>query len=327
MTSSTSPKTPVNDGSRPPSPGVEATEEVVVAQSQTVDKESIKLENTRRKSTSWKGKLTRQLSSAQLKLKNPFKEKKVPMMQSEPGTPIEHRDLNFPLCDNLTVPDASLMREALSEGATAVPSEGSSSATTLSPNMDANYLTKLEQEITTSLNKLGYKDETTIEDEIIDCDTDTNSNQSSDNEESTNKQITPIRRKRTTSQPTVKRVEFLDSHRISCDSPTRPTNLDLMGNNDMNEPIRPPRAKDIINKREAKRNERLFSVPNLKMSHSSAAPLKDLRSRSGKPESQSSSGFAANFVRRFSKYQLSALNLSLNQNLCLTIFLYKIELI
>lgn len=211
-------------------------------------------------------------------------------MQSEPGTPIEHRDLNFPSADCLTVPDAQ-MREALSEGATALPSEGSSSAT-LSPNMDAEYLTKLEQEITTSLNKLGYKEEATVEG-IIDCDTDSTDSSDDDAERTTvtsaTKQITPIQRKRTTSQPTVKRVEFEDTHAV------RPSNLELH-----DEPIRPPRAKD----RKEKRNERLLSVPNLKMN--AASVPKDLRSKSGSG-SGGSGGFAANFVRRFSKYQLCAL--------------------
>lgn len=297
-------KTPVNEegASRPASPGVEATEDM----QSVVDKESIKLENMRRKSTSWKGKLTRQLSSAQLKLKNPFKEKKGPVMQSEPGTPIEHRDLSFPVGDSLTVPDQ--MREALSEGATAAPSEGSSSATTLSPNMDANYLAKLEQEITTSLNRLGYKDEATVEDDVIDCDADSSSADTSDDDNDpdvsaqqtkTTTIILPTApRKRTTSQPTVKRVEFSEDSGVTAQ---RPSNLDLE-TNESSEPVRPPRAKD---KAKDKRTERLLSVPNLKMT---AAPLRDLRAKSARPEAGGGGGggskFAANFVRRFSKYQL-----------------------
>lgn len=283
-------------GSRPPSPGIEATEEALLEET-AKSKEAIKLENQRRKSMSWKGKLTRQLSSAQLKLKNPFKDKKGPVMQSEPGTPIEHRDLTFAQVDCLEVPDQ--MRGVHSEGATAAPSEGSASSSTLSPNIDAEYLTKLEQEIVTSLDKLGYREETTIEDQ-----TESGPDDSSDISDSSDSYAQPRcqsgGRPRTTSQPSVKRVEFSDDviQRSSIGDlegahVSRPSNLDLNTEAESG-PVRPPRTK-----KKDKRNDRIFSVPNLK-----SGKLKDLRSKSGRGDQSAGISFAANLKRRFSKYQL-----------------------
>lgn len=291
--------------SRPASPGIEATEEVLLEET-AKSKDAIKLENQRRKSMSWKGKLTRQLSSAQLKLKNPFKDKKGPVMQSEPGTPIEHRESNFPQVDCLEVPDQ--MRGAHSEGTTAAPSEGSASSSTLSPNIDAEYLTKLEQEIVTSLDKLGYREDAGIDDQV-----DSGPDDSIDTSESSDSYAQPqlrqgggnsAMRPRTTSQPTTKRVEFSDnvSQRSSVSGvegayASRPSNLDLNteGTTD-GAPVRPPRSKKSKDKRS---NDRLFSVPNSK-----SKQLKDLRSKSGRGDQGAGSSFTANLKRRFSKYQL-----------------------
>lgn len=307
-------------GSRPASPGVEATEETVLTEKMK-DKEAIKLENSRRKSMSWKGKLTRQLSSAQIKIISTFKEPtkmatKVPVMQSEPGTPIEHRDLAFATSE-LEVPND--LRGALSEGATAVPSDCSnSSSRTLSPNIDAEYLSKLEQEIVTSLEQAGYKDEQTIEDEAKTTTTGDDDqipvDSSSDSDSSSSPADIPqnIRtnvKQRTSSNPSIKRVEFSeevmqranvtqnDGARIS-----RPSRLELDNTTTTEEteqgPVRPPRNKNT--KLIDKRNERLLSVPNLKMSKQN---LKDLRSKSGRSDSSAgSSKFAGNLIRRFSKY-------------------------
>lgn len=288
---------------------MEATEEALLEET-AKNKDAIKLENQRRKSMSWKGKLTRQLSSAQLKLKNPFKDKKGPVMQSEPGTPIEHREHVFPQVDCLEVSDQ--MRGALSEGATAAPSEGSASSTTLSPNIDAEYLSKLEQEIVTSLDKLGYKADAGIDqnddsgpDESVDT------SESSDSYAQTRRQSSGAGsnaaiRSRTSSQSTVKRVEFVDDviQRSSMTDlegayASRPSNLELSSDGGAfvgDGPIRPPRSK----KSKDKQNDRLFSVPNLK----SSQQMKDLRSKSGRHDQVGASSFAANLKRRFSKYQL-----------------------
>ncbi|XP_063707454.1 syntaxin-binding protein 5 isoform X2 [Culicoides brevitarsis] len=319
---STTSETTEKTSSRPVSPGVEATEESSL-QSGTEDKmknkEAIKLENSRRKSMSWKGKLTRQLSSAQIKIISTFKEPtkmatKVPVMQSEPGTPIEHRDMTF-ATNELEVP-SDMQRGALSEGATAVPSDCSnSSSRTLSPNIDAEYLSKLEQEIVTSLEQAGYKDEATIEDETKDGAADENIpvDSSSDSDSSESPAETPThaiaaQKKRTSSNPSIKRVEFSEEvmQRASMSSVegarvSRPSNLELQSTTEPDEPVRPPRQNK--SKATDKRNDRLLSVPNLKMSKQN---LKDLRSKSGRSDSQpGSSKFAGNLMRRFNKLDSS----------------------
>uniref|UniRef100_A0A336MCQ5 CSON009628 protein n=1 Tax=Culicoides sonorensis TaxID=179676 RepID=A0A336MCQ5_CULSO len=308
--------------SRPVSPGIEATEENNPVEECVKSKEDIKLENTRRKSMSWKGKLTRQLSSAQIKIISTFKEPtkmatKVPVMQSEPGTPIEHREHTFSANNELEVPTD--MRGVMSEGATAVPSDCSnSSSRTLSPNIDAEYLSKLEQEIVTSLEQAGYKDEATIEDETKDEPIDSSSQSDSsspDTPPTSRKQI----KKRTSSNPSIKRVEFSEEvmHRTSVSQvdgarASRPSRLELdqtTGDpSELGGPIRPPRnpSKQKLSDNN-KRNERLLSVPNLKMSKQS---LKDLRSKSGRSDtgntgSGSSSKFAGNLIRRFNKLDSS----------------------
>lgn len=328
--SSQEPSSSERTNSRPVSPGIEATEETNL-DDKMKNKEAIKLENSRRKSMSWKGKLTRQLSSAQIKIISTFKEPtkmatKVPVMQSEPGTPIEHRDLTF-ATNELEVP--SDMRGALSEGATAVPSDCSnSSSRTLSPNIDAEYLSKLEQEIVTSLEQAGYKDEATIEDETKTTNTDPNNDEipvdsSSDSDSSSSPSEAPAntriaQKKRTSSNPSIKRVEFSEEvmQRISATQVdgarvSRPSRLDLETTTDPTDvaeeggPMRPPRHNSKTKLLENKRNERLLSVPNLKMSRQN---LKDLRSKSGRSESSAggpgSSKFAGNLIRRFSKYHL-----------------------
>lgn len=317
--SSQEPSQSERTSSRPVSPGVEVTEETNLEEKMK-NKEAMKLENSRRKSMSWKGKLTRQLSSAQIKIISTFKEPtkmatKVPVMQSEPGTPIEHRDLTFATSE-LEVP--SDMRGALSEGATAVPSDCSnSSSRTLSPNIDAEYLSKLEHEIVTSLEQAGYRDEATIEDETktmtepddvpIDSSSDADSSDSSP--EPTHQRTT--QKKRTSSNPSIKRVEFSEEVRqriseVDGARASRPSRLDLESTTDPDTegPMRPPRHNSKT-KLLDKRNERLLSVPNLKMSRQN---LKDLRSKSGRSDSsaggQGSSKFAGNLIRRFSKYHL-----------------------
>lgn len=313
--------------SRPVSPGIEATEETNLEE-KAKNKETIKLENSRRKSMSWKGKLTRQLSTAQIKIISTFKEPtkmatKVPVMQSEPGTPIEHRDLTFATSE-LEVP-SDMQRGALSEGATAVPSDCSnSSSRTLSPNIDAEYLSKLEQEIVTSLEQAGYKDEATIEDETTKTTTDTHNDDipidsSSDSDSSSSPAEAPIvstHKKRTSSNPSIKRVEFSEevmqrasASQVDGARASRPSCLELQTTTDPADPtdgpIRPPRHSINKTKMLDKRNERLLSVPNLKMSRQN---LKDLRSKSGRSESSAgaagSSKFAGNLIRRFSKYHL-----------------------
>lgn len=310
--------------SRPVSPGIEATEETNLEE-RVKNKEAIKLENSRRKSISWKGKLTRQLSSAQIKIISTFKEPtkmatKVPVMQSEPGTPIEHREHVFAQSE-LEVP-SDMQRGALSEGATAVPSDCSnSSSRTLSPNIDAEYLSKLEHEIVTSLEQAGYKDEATIEDETKTTTEPHNDDtipvdSSSDSDSSSSPSEIPTvsaQKKRTSSNPSIKRVEFseevmqrvaasqVDGARVS-----RPSCLELQNTTDPDDgPTRPPRHNSSKAKLLDKRNERLLSVPNLKMSRQN---LKDLRSKSGRSESSAgtagSSKFAGNLIRRFSKYHL-----------------------
>lgn len=307
-----------SSGSRPPSPGIEVTEETNLEEAMKT-KEAIKLENTRQKSKSWKGKLTRQLSTAQLKIKNTFKEPKmatkIPVMQSEPGTPIEHRDLIFP-SNELEVPND--MRGALSEGATAAPSECSnSSSRTLSPNIDAEYLSKLEQEIVTSLEQAGYKEDATIEDETKQYESDQDSSSSDSSGEFTNilaKQRTSSigsvpEKKRTSSNASIKRVEFTEDviqratnvGQVEGGRASRPSRLDL--DNEPDEygggPQRPPRHHKKHHSE--KRNERLLSVPNLK----SSGNMKDLRSKSGRSETSGvGSKFAGNLMRRLSKYQL-----------------------
>lgn len=78
----------------------------------------------------------------------------------------------------------------------------------------------------------------------------------------------------------------------------RPDNLNLLDENGC--PVRPPRH--IKKKLTDKRDQRLLSVPNIKLQKAELQALRDLRDKEEKNEPNQQPSFTGNLMRRFSKF-------------------------
>jgi hypothetical protein len=236
----------------------------------------------KRKQSLLKGfSLKKQLSRAEIRIKNTFKESarkgSVFYASATDGAPLSPIE---------TSPDTEPSSEP--------------SVSPITAEERPNYLEELEKDVAKNLDDLNVKPDSTIESAV----TDTTEEELPKTDEPIDNYLPRYNpessdRKRTVSvpQPITKRVEFkeevmarasqvpmLEGGRMS-----RPSDLPLDDIDDG--PTRPPRTKKSD-------KQRMMSVPNIALSKQDCSKLKDFRSKSTKQDAS----LKGNFIKKFSKY-------------------------
>lgn len=294
---------------RPISPACEALENPSSPTEENASDDNTKYENigqTKRKSSTWKT----------FNLKHQFSKVNMKMNKGS----IENNSKR-----------GSIFYYGTTEGTPLSPVEISPDSNSISPTIDieqnkSDYIEQIEKEIVTSLNELENRQfEENIESGIERAESNSDlsestslslsqSNSTQNICQSVPKSIlqeqmkTRKKKERTMSQPQTiitKRVDFveepLNTKSLVLDVEgariSRPSDLPLFDDNNedseqkQQQPIPPPRFK-----KKDKRDQRLFSVPNIKYQ------MRDLRSKTSKSDQQPSTSFTGNFIRRLSKY-------------------------